>query len=165
MAAGSGLVVTSILPAVQAELPDSDVAASTATWAFVRSFGSIWGVSIPAAIFNNQFDKILAGVSDPVTRGRLQGGNAYSQASSEFINSFPVGLRSQIIKTYAGALKQVWQVAIAIAALGFILVWFEREIQLRKTLDTEYGMKDRKTTERSSSTQVSKTTPLASQKA
>ena len=165
VAASSGLVVTSILPAVQAELPESDVAASTATWAFVRSFGSIWGVSIPAAIFNNQFDKILAGISDPVTRGRLQGGNAYSQASSEFIDSFPAGLRSQIINTYAGALKQVWQVAIAFAALGFILVWFEREIQLRKTLDTEYGMKDRKTTERSSGAQVSKTTPPASQKA
>ena len=145
VAAGSGLVVTSILPAVQVELPESDDAASTATWPFVRSFGSIWGVSIPAAIFNNQFDSLSARINDAATRGRLQRGAAYSQASSTFIDSFPINLRVQIVDTYVGALRLVWQVVIAFAAFGFILVWFEREVQMRQTLETEYGMKDRKT--------------------
>ena len=38
VAARSGLIVTSSLPAAQAELPKSDVAASAATWAFLPRF-------------------------------------------------------------------------------------------------------------------------------
>ncbi|KNG87362.1 macrolide phosphotransferase k [Aspergillus nomiae NRRL 13137] len=55
VAIGSGFIVISTLPAAQASLAETDVAASTATWAFFRMFGSVWGVAIPAAIFNNQF--------------------------------------------------------------------------------------------------------------
>lgn len=44
------------------EADEADQAATTAAWSFVRSFGSIWGVAIPAAIFNNRF-KVLQMVS------------------------------------------------------------------------------------------------------
>jgi Major Facilitator Superfamily len=144
VAAGSGLIVTSSLPAVQAELPEGDVAASTATWAFLRSFGSVWGVSIPAAIFNNRFDSLAGQINDKAARTRLSGGAAYEHASNDFIGSFPAEMQGQIVNTYSGALELVWQVAIAFAALGFILSWFEKEVELRKTLETDYGLKDDK---------------------
>lgn len=51
--AGLGDLVPALLPAVQAGLTDADNSSSTATWAYVRSFGAVWGVTIPAAIFNN----------------------------------------------------------------------------------------------------------------
>jgi hypothetical protein len=54
-ACGSGFVLNTLLPACQLE--ENDQAAATATWALVRSFGSIRGVVIPAAIFNNEFAK------------------------------------------------------------------------------------------------------------
>ncbi|KAL4746151.1 hypothetical protein BDW72DRAFT_197966 [Aspergillus terricola var. indicus] len=41
---GFSLIITSTLPAAQAGLVESDVASSTATWAFLYSFGSVWGV-------------------------------------------------------------------------------------------------------------------------
>ncbi|KAI1144741.1 major facilitator superfamily domain-containing protein [Nemania diffusa] len=51
---GSGLLLAVLLPAVQAALTEKNTALSTATWSFIRTFGTIWGVSIPAAIFNSR---------------------------------------------------------------------------------------------------------------
>lgn len=133
-AAGVGLVTTSILPAVQVELPESDVAASTATWSFLRSLGNIWGVSIPAAIFNNRFEHPSAQISDGDVRNMLQRGVAYEKASSTFINSFDEPLRSQILMTYQGALQRVWQISILFALLGFVAAWGLREVKLKRIL-------------------------------
>jgi hypothetical protein len=137
--AGIDLVTTSILPAVQVGLPESDVALSTATWGFLRSLGSIWGVSISAAIFNNQFEKLSLHITDSDLRGMLQNGVVYEKASAAFINSLPQPSRDQVILVYQGALTRVWQICIFFAGLGFLLSLGLKEIKLKKTLETEYG--------------------------
>ncbi|RDK46557.1 MFS general substrate transporter [Aspergillus phoenicis ATCC 13157] len=40
-AAGSGVLLTAPLPAIEAPLPEADVAVATATWAFLRGLGGI----------------------------------------------------------------------------------------------------------------------------
>ncbi|KAK8909537.1 hypothetical protein QC760_002239 [Botrytis cinerea] len=144
IAMGSGMINTPLLPAIQAGLPESDVAASAATWSFMRAFGSIWGVSIPGAILDNQFNSIVAGLSDKSISDRLVGGSAYQQASKEFINSFSPDVRIELIDAYSRSLKIVWYVALGFGILGFIITWGEKEIALRETLETDYGMKERK---------------------
>ncbi|KAL4981959.1 MFS general substrate transporter [Aspergillus falconensis] len=146
-ALGSGLIITSTLPAAQAELAESDVASSTATWAFLRSFGSVWGVAIPAAIFNNRFLAALrtAGVdgdSRVALAALLDARNAYQEASGEIIASLPPELRPVVVGVYAGALKWVWRVSVIFAGLGFLVAWMEREVELRTTLETEFGLDD-----------------------
>jgi hypothetical protein len=140
-ASGIGLVTTAILPAVQVELPESDVAASTATWGFLRSLGSIWGVAIPAAVFNNRFGQLSTQISSDTAREALQNGMAYEKASSAFINSFGEPVRSEIILTYEGAIQRVWQVAIIFAGIGFFASWGLRQTKLRKSLETDYGLR------------------------
>ena len=44
VAAGIGIPLSATLPAIQAGLSDADSASSTATFAFVRSFGAVWYV-------------------------------------------------------------------------------------------------------------------------
>ncbi|GJD04446.1 putative major facilitator superfamily transporter [Colletotrichum higginsianum] len=56
---GGGLSLTATLPAVQAPVPESDVAIATAAWAFARSFGAIWGAAILSGVFNSRFDELL----------------------------------------------------------------------------------------------------------
>lgn len=141
IAAGVGTIVSSLLPAIQAGLSDDDSAASTALFAFLRSFGAIWGITIPVAVFNNQFDKLLYRITDPVTRALFEDGKAYERASREFIYGFQEPERGQIIGIYTDALKTVWQVAIAIAGLGFLVAFVEKELKMRTELNTEYGMK------------------------
>jgi len=144
IAAGSGTVVSSILPAIQAALSDDDTAGSTALFTFMRSFGAVWGITIPVAVFNSRFDKLLYRIQDPAIRAQLAGGQAYQHASREFIYSFPVTDRNQIISVYTDALKLVWQVGIAMAGLGFLIVFFEKELKLRQDLQSEFGLKDKK---------------------
>jgi hypothetical protein len=42
-------------------------------------------------------------------------------------------------------LKRTWQILIAFAAIGFLLVIFEKEVPLKKELDTEFGIKEKPT--------------------
>ncbi len=61
-----GMVMSVLLPAIMAPLPESYVASSSATYSFVRTFGYIWGVAVPSLIFNSVFDHNLFMISDPV---------------------------------------------------------------------------------------------------
>lgn len=144
-AIGAGFVLNTLLPAVQAQLPENQQASTTSAWAFVRSFGSIWGVAIPAAIFNNRFAQLVGRIEDAAVRERFRGGNqAYENAYASFIWSFPEATRGQIISVYEDALKLLWQISIAFAGVNFLLVLFEQRVPLRTELETEYGLEEEK---------------------
>jgi hypothetical protein len=143
VAAGCGFASTTTLPAVQAPLDDSDTATATGTWAFVRSFGMVLAVPIPSSIFNNQVDNLLGRIGNPAIRALLQNGHAYEHATSSFIKLFHGTLKAEIISVYSDSLKLVWQVAIGIAGLGFLIVFVEKEINLRTDLKTDYGIEEK----------------------
>ncbi|GAP90881.2 putative major facilitator superfamily protein [Rosellinia necatrix] len=141
---GVGIVTPSLLTAIQAALPDDLNAASTGTFAFLRSIGTIWGVSIPAAIFNNRFDQLLGGLPDEAARAALSRGHAYESASAEFVNSFPDAIRDSIISIYERSLMQVWQIGIVFAGLGFLVVFLEKNLELRTEHESQnFGLKDK----------------------
>jgi hypothetical protein len=144
-AVGSGMVLNTLLPAVQAQMDESDQAATTSAWSFTRSFGSIWGVAIPATVFNNRFSQLSAErLTDPAARAIFSSGDvAYERASAEFVWSFPEPTRSEIRSIYADALKLVWQVSIAFSAGALLLVLLENETKLRTELETEYGLEEK----------------------
>ena len=141
---GSGFVLNTLLPACQAPLMESDQASTTAIWSFVRSFGNIWGVAIPAAIFNNRFSKLSFRIDDANVQALLSRGHAYAYASSEFVNSYPEPVRSEIVDVYTDSLKLVWQISIVFSGVAFFLVLLEKQIKLRTELDTEFGLAERK---------------------
>ncbi|KAI0552259.1 major facilitator superfamily domain-containing protein [Xylaria curta] len=144
-AIGTGFVLNTLLPAVQAQLPERYLAATTSAWAFMRSFGSIWGVAIPAAIFNNRFAQLAWRIEDPAARDLFSGGGkAYENAYASFIGSFPETTRDQIIDVYQDALKLLWQISIAFAGANFLIVLFEKRVSLRTELETEYGLEEDK---------------------
>lgn len=63
-AAGLGVLTTTTLPAIQAPLSEVDQAITTATWGFVWSFGGIWGVAIPAAVFNSHVNHLVFSIDN-----------------------------------------------------------------------------------------------------
>jgi Major Facilitator Superfamily len=144
VAAGLGLVISTLLPAVQAGLPESEAASTSATWAFVRSLGTIWGVSIPAAIFNNRFDQLLSEIQDPNIRSQLSRGHAYQRASRVFLDSFAPAIRVQIISIYIRSLERSWEIAAIFAGIALLSTFVEKELKLRTELDTEFGLQETK---------------------
>ncbi|KAL3475762.1 major facilitator superfamily domain-containing protein [Aspergillus californicus] len=144
-AAGTGLTLPVLLPAVQAVLTESDTAISTSTWAFIRSFGLIWGSTIPTAAFNNRVNSPLYRITDSDIAAELAQGRAYERATKSFMNSItdPV-TRAQVVSVYVDAIRTVWYVAMAFAGLAFLLVIVQKEIPLRRELDTKFSMEEGK---------------------
>ncbi|KAK8048071.1 hypothetical protein PG996_016135 [Apiospora saccharicola] len=141
---GGGCLLTTMLPSVQASHPPQLVAAATSTWAFIRALGNVWGIAIPAAIFNNQMDSRLLSVSDARVRGLLSGGDAYTHVSADFISSLSPGVQGEVINAYQGALKVVWEVCLAFNVLGFLLIFCEKEIKLRTTVTSDHRLKEKR---------------------
>ncbi|XDG09112.1 hypothetical protein ABKA04_008727 [Annulohypoxylon sp. FPYF3050] len=144
-ALGGGVVLETLLPAFQAPVPEKDQAAATATWAFIRTVGGVWGVAIPATIFNNRVDQLVHTVSDPQARQLLAGGGAYSHASASFVKSFPDPAVAEIRAVYREALKLVFLTAVAFGGVATLLFLLEKDVPLRQQLETEYGLTEKTT--------------------
>ncbi|KAI8950367.1 multidrug resistance protein Fnx1 [Xylaria longipes] len=140
--AGCGLLLTCTLPAVQAPLPEKDVATATGTWGFLRSYGAIWGVSIPSAVFNSRVGGMLHTISDPAVRAALGKGGAYEHGTANYIRSLAGDpqLQTSVINVYVSALKLVWQVGIGFAGVGVIVALLIKEVPMLQQLETsEFG--------------------------
>ncbi|KAH8655103.1 major facilitator superfamily domain-containing protein [Tricladium varicosporioides] len=143
---GAGMVLDTLLPAFQAGVGEVDSAAAAASWSFVRSFGNIWGVAIPGAIFHIYSSRYAADIiADPIARSSLQNGDAYSSATRDFVELFSEPTQGQIIEGFTKALSKVFLIGIVFPVLSFILSFMEREVKLRKVLETEFGLEDKKT--------------------
>ncbi|KAJ0108528.1 Major facilitator superfamily general substrate transporter [Diaporthe amygdali] len=148
-AGGSGFVLNTLLPACQTPLAESDQAAATATWSFVRSFGNIWGVAIPAAIFNSRFAQLSDRIQDSSIAAQFGHGNAYSHASADFLDTFGSNVKLELVSVFSDSLKQVWQISIVFSGVSFLLVFLEKQIEMRKDLETEFGIDEGKKVGRS----------------
>jgi EmrB/QacA subfamily drug resistance transporter len=145
-AMGLGFTMNTPLTALQASLPDSYSASATATYAFLRSFAFIWGITIPAIVFNAQVSKNVGRItSDVALQSKLAGGDATGYTSKAFLETLDPATRQQVTSLFADSLQIAWYVGLAFALLGFFLSFGEKEIELRTTLDTEYGLNDKKT--------------------
>lgn len=140
-AAGIGLVMTATLPTILAPLPESDVAVATATWAFMRGFGTIWGAAVPLAIFNSRVNQLVdARITDAALREMLSNGGAYALASGGRVHSVDPGDRASLVGIYVDSLKLCWQVGLAFAFLGILIALVAKEVPMRTELETEFGL-------------------------
>ncbi|KAH7069959.1 major facilitator superfamily domain-containing protein [Paraphoma chrysanthemicola] len=141
IASGLGIVISTMLPAVQVKLPESMTGASAGSWAFLRGTGSLFGVAIPGAIFNFRFTQLLPSISSAGARSKLDHGQAYQRASAKFTEKFGSAVKKEIEGAFTQSLNAVWVVFAALAVIGFILTWFEKEYKMRQELNTAYGLK------------------------
>jgi hypothetical protein len=137
---GGGIVLETLLPAFQAPVPEEDQAAATATWAFIRTMGGVWGVAIPATILNNRINHLAPTISDPVASQLLRDGGAYQYASAAFVTSFPKPIATEIRTAYMEALRVVFYAGTAFGGLASLLFLLEKDVPLRQHLKTEYGL-------------------------
>ncbi|KAH9883405.1 general substrate transporter [Xylariomycetidae sp. FL2044] len=144
LAIGAGLMIAILLPAMQAPLDESLVALSTGTWTFIRGFGTIWGVTIPSAIFNNECRIRAGGLSDNNLAQLLNSGKAYQYATQSFLDSIGnPSVREEVVNLFRNSMRNVWYVGIAFAGLGWLLVWLEKEVTLRSKLNTKFGLEEK----------------------
>lgn len=141
-ALGRACIIPTTLPAVLASLSESDVASATGVYSFLRSFGYVWGITIPGIIFKNRFDQLSYTITDPAVREALSNGRAYGLSTGDFIQTLSPETKSQVLQVYLEALKLVWYGAVAFGASGLIAVAIEKHVPLRTELETQYGLDD-----------------------
>lgn len=146
---GMGAHMTSTFAPIQAPLAETDIALATSTLEFLRSFGEIWGVAVPAAIFNSRVSQLAYTITDTSVQDLFVGGRAYEHATKEFISSLDGNpqIKAQVLSVYTEALKRVWQILIPIACLGIPAVFVMRHVELRRNLKTNYGLSSAKLAE------------------
>ncbi|VUC28764.1 unnamed protein product [Clonostachys rosea] len=143
MAIGVGTPIT--LPTILTPLPEADVAVATATWAFMRGFGTIWGAAIPLAVFNSKVDALVATKlqdNEPLSE-LLANGGAYALAAGGAIQSLyqeDPDAKAVMTSIYVESLKLSWQVGLGFALFGFLFVLPVRELPMRTELETEFGL-------------------------
>lgn len=150
---GTGVVFTSTLPPILACLDEGDVATATATWTFLRNFGSVWGTAIPAAVFNTRANRMAAqDIADAQAQALLVHGGAYERATKAFVTRFHARplLFAAVQRLYVVSLKEVWRVSIAFSGMGLLLAFLVRSYPLRDQLNTAYGMEETEETEKTS---------------
>ncbi|KAI0203708.1 major facilitator superfamily domain-containing protein [Astrocystis sublimbata] len=142
-AIGQGCLATTILPGIQAALPSSDIAVATGMYAFLRSFGFVWGVTIPSIIFNSVVASNLFMISDPVVRTKLSDARAYSGASDIYRTDLPEAVQLEVKGVYVAALAAVWYAAAALAIVGLLLSFGSRQLELRSSFaESSENMQD-----------------------
>lgn len=121
-ASGFGIVISTMLPAVQVKLPESTTGVSAGSWAFLRGTGSLFGVAIPGAVFNVRFAQFLPSISFSAARAKLAHGRAYSRASAKFTKKFGAKAEREIVEAFTQSLKSVWIVFAVVAGVGLSLI-------------------------------------------
>ncbi|CAJ0552789.1 Ff.00g008670.m01.CDS01 [Fusarium sp. VM40] len=142
-AIGSGLLLNTLLPAFQASADEIDQAAATAAWAFIRSFGAVWGVAIAGSVFNSYTKQYAHMVDNEVARKALTLGDSYQSATRAFVQQFEEAVQTQIRHVFMLSLRKVYIISVAFGGFAFLLSLFEKDIPLRKELDTQYGLEEK----------------------
>jgi len=139
-AIGLGIMISTVLPAVLSSLAESDVAVATGMYSFLRSFGFIWGATIPGRIFNASFDRHIGIIEDAGVRQLMSHGDAYQFASGPYIRTLSTKLQAQVVEVYVKALRVGWEAAIAFGCFGLLLVYVQKHHDLDRIHKTEFGI-------------------------
>ncbi|KAM3423644.1 hypothetical protein BST61_g1064 [Cercospora zeina] len=131
LALGFGVFFTSCLPAALAGLAEDDVAVAVGFATSTRNFGYMLGVAIASAVFDNRVETMLGSIPDTYLKQELSHGQAYSKANKAFMDSLRGTPRLLAVAqdVFVVSLRRVWEVALAFAAVAFLLCFILEHIE------------------------------------
>lgn len=133
---GIGILFAITLPPIQASLPIEELETATATYAFCRSFGAIWGIAITTSVLTAKVNDQLVYVRDAATFG-LTGPTALGYV--ENIKNLPEPLRTLVRQMYADGLQKAMYAFIPVVVVGFACCFFIDDLPLPDFIREEGG--------------------------
>ncbi|MEU6372857.1 MDR family MFS transporter [Streptomyces sp. NPDC046909] len=131
---GIGLCMQVLTIAVQNTVDYADLGTATSGVTFFRTLGSSFGTAVFGTIYANSLKPNL---QDGVARAAQTGSGldpaALSKAatSPEGVHDLPSAVASPIIDAYADTLQTVFLWTVPVAALGFLVALFLKQVELR----------------------------------
>ncbi len=128
---GLGLMLQTLVLAVQNAVPQARLGTATSGVTFLRSMGGAFGVAAFGTLLNNRLDyyvprlvpaDALAALGSPAGRDLAR--------SREVIQQLPPAVQAGVIQAFADGLHVVFLAALPVAVVAFALTWFLKEIPL-----------------------------------
>jgi hypothetical protein len=131
LGAGIGMTMQVMVLAVQNALPMRQMGVGTAANNFMRSMGSVIGVSLFGVLLNNEVRAALReleanGVDSTIVKGILH-------SAPGKIHDLPPEIRDVVTSHVARGVADIFLYAIPVVALAWVLTIFLREVPLRST--------------------------------
>jgi DNA-binding MarR family transcriptional regulator len=121
---GMGMIMQVLILAVQNSVDYEQLGIATSGATLFRAIGGALGVAVFGAIFAHELQAQLAMMLPP--------GTAFPAAASPTaLQALPDEIRTAYLAAIVAALQVVFQVAAAVAAVGFVLTLALREVPLR----------------------------------
>lgn len=131
---GIGLCMQVLTIAVQNTVDYADLGTATSGVTFFRTLGSSFGTAVFGTIYTNTLTPNLAdGVEAAAGAGSGLDPAAISRAatSPEGLNGLPSAVAAPIVEAYADTLQTVFLWTVPVAALGFVIALFLKQVPLR----------------------------------
>jgi len=128
LGAGLGLVMQTIVLAVQNSVDPHEMGTATSASNFFREIGAAVGTALFSTIFVSRLETNLGQVFAGAPGGA--GASATSGLTPALVAQLPEPLHSGVIDAYAQALAPAFWYLVPLLALGFVLTLFLREVAL-----------------------------------
>ncbi|GAA0628137.1 MDR family MFS transporter [Streptomyces crystallinus] len=132
---GIGLCMQVLTIAVQNTVDYADLGTATSGVTFFRTLGSSFGTAVFGTIYANTLKSHLA---DGIAAAAKAGGAdpaalARAAQSPEGLKSLPSATAAPIVQAYADSLHTVFLWTVPVAAVGFLVALFLKQVELRDT--------------------------------
>lgn len=124
---GIGILFAITLPPIQASLPIEELETATATYAFCRSFGAIWGIAITTSVLTESVSRKLGSVPQAAELG-LTGPTVLGYV--ENIKHLPEPIREQVRQMYADGLQKAMYAFMPVVVVGFACCFWIKDLPL-----------------------------------
>ncbi|KAF8546205.1 MFS general substrate transporter [Imleria badia] len=107
---------------------------------FLRSFASVWGITIGSTVLQNELAKKL-----PASFIRsVPQGTAIMYALIPELSMLPPQTRFEVQVAFSGCLAVLWRVLAVVSGVGLVVSLFMKGLPLHTTLDADWALKNGK---------------------
>ncbi|MGW0911062.1 MDR family MFS transporter [Streptomyces sp. NPDC002784] len=130
---GIGLCMQVLTIAVQNTVEYADLGTATSGVTFFRTLGSSFGTAVFGTIYTNSLTPHLReGVEAASRTGEVDPATVARAATSpEGVHDLPPAVAAPIVDAYANTLQTVFLWTVPVAALGFLVALFLKQVELR----------------------------------
>ncbi|MFJ4974427.1 MDR family MFS transporter [Streptomyces coeruleorubidus] len=138
MGTGIGLCMQVLTIAVQNTVDYADLGTATSGVTFFRTLGSSFGTAVFGTIYTNALaPNLREGVARAAQTGGVEPDTVARAATSpDGVHELPPATAAPIIDAYADTLQTVFLWTVPVAALGFLVALFLKQVRLRDTART-----------------------------
>ncbi|CAN5195093.1 MDR family MFS transporter [soil metagenome] len=127
---GLGLVMQTIVLAVQNSVDPHEIGTATSANNFFREIGAAVGVALFSTIFTGRLTDRLTDVFASVPGAVAGAGSGGASLTPAIVAAMPEPLHSGVIAAYTGALAPAFWYLVPLVAVAFVLTLFLREVKL-----------------------------------